>query len=75
VLVEGFKSGTHPKLEVYRVACGQEPLAPADASIQAQAIDVATVATTTGSVPRLPLDDTAAVLDFILERTGSARQV
>ena len=70
VLVEGFKSGTHPKLEVYRVACGQEPLALADASIEAQAIDTGTVATATGSVPRLPLDDTAAVLDFILQRAG-----
>ena len=27
VLVEGFKAGGHPKLEVYRAACGQAPLA------------------------------------------------
>ncbi len=70
VLVEGFKSGTHPKLEVYRIACGQTPLALVDPTIEVQAIDHETAATATGSVPRLPLDDTAAVLEFILERTG-----
>lgn len=70
VLVEGFKSGAHPKLEVYRACCGQPPLAPSDSSIEAQAVDVETMAQGTGEVPRLPLDDTDAVLDFILERTG-----
>ena len=70
VLVEGFKSGTHPKLEVYRTSCGQTPLAPMDASIEAQAVDEETMNLRTGSVPKLPLDDTDAILDFILERTS-----
>lgn len=70
VLVEGFKSGTYPKIEVYRTSCGQAPLAPMDASIEAQAVDEETMDLRTGAVPRLPLDDTDAVLDFILERTG-----
>jgi molybdopterin-guanine dinucleotide biosynthesis protein MobB len=70
VLVEGFKGGTHPKLEVYRASCGQSPLAPSDASIEAQAVDAETMAQITGEVPRLSLDDTDAVLDFILEQTG-----
>jgi molybdopterin-guanine dinucleotide biosynthesis protein MobB len=70
VLVEGFKSGTHSKLEVYRASCGQTPLAPIDASIEAQAVDAETMQQVTGGRLRLPLDDTAAVLDFILERTG-----
>ncbi len=70
VLVEGFKAGGHPKLEVYRAACGQAPLAATDASIEAQAIDTVTAGIATGDVPRLPLDDTEAVLDFILQRTG-----
>ena len=39
VLVEGFKSGTHPKLEVYRARCGQAPLARDDAIDRRQAID------------------------------------
>ncbi len=72
VLVEGFKTGTHPKLEVHRASCGQPPLAPVDASIEAQAVDVETMARVTGEVPRLSLDDTDAILGFILERTGLA---
>jgi molybdopterin-guanine dinucleotide biosynthesis protein B len=68
VLVEGFKSGTHRKLEVYRASCGQTPLAPADSSIEAQAVDEETMGLQTGDVPRLPLDDTEAVLDFVLQR-------
>lgn len=69
VLVEGFKSGTHEKLEVYRASCGQTPLAPTDKTIEVQAVDAATMQIETGEVPRLPLDDTEALLDFILERT------
>lgn len=72
VLVEGFKGGGHPKLEVYRASCGQAPLAPLDPGIVAQAVDEHTMAMATGAVPRLPLDDTDAVLEFILERTGLA---
>lgn len=72
VLVEGFKSGTHEKLEVYRRSCGQSPLAPLDAGIVAQAVDDDTTRVETGTVPRLPLDDTGAVLDFILARVGLA---
>jgi len=72
VLVEGFKSGTHAKLEVYRASCGQSPLASSDASIEVQAVDAETMQQVTGARLRLPLDDTEAVLDFILERTGLA---
>lgn len=64
VLVEGFKSHDHPKLEVYRAACGQPPLSPDDATIEAVATDEA-IAVAPG-VARLPLGDTEAVLDFIL---------
>ncbi len=72
VLVEGFKAGAHEKLEVYRVDCGQSPLAPQDPTIVAQAVDAATLSIETGTVPRLPLDDTDAVLEHILRRTGLA---
>jgi molybdopterin-guanine dinucleotide biosynthesis protein MobB len=70
VLVEGYKSGSHEKLEVYRLSCGQSPLAPHDASIAAQAVDAETMTSGPGPVPRLPLDDTDAVLDFVLARAG-----
>ncbi len=70
VLVEGFKAGGHPKLEVYRAACGQAPLAREDATVEAVATD--DPATASGGLPRLPLDDTEAVLEFILRRVGLA---
>lgn len=66
VLVEGFKASDHPKLEVYRAACGQPPLSEADATLEAIALDAGSRVET--SLPRLPLDDTDAVLDFILGR-------
>jgi molybdopterin-guanine dinucleotide biosynthesis protein MobB len=68
VLVEGFKAGRHPKLEVYRNACGQPPLGSDDATVEAMAIDDASDVDT--SLQRLPLDDANAVLDFILHRLG-----
>lgn len=71
VLVEGFKSGSHPKLEVYRAACGQPPLAAQDATIEAQALDAASAGMASAGVTHLPLDDAGKVLDFILARTGA----
>jgi molybdopterin-guanine dinucleotide biosynthesis protein MobB len=68
VLVEGFKGGDHPKLEVYRSACMEPPLCHTDASIEAIAVDAGTGVDT--GLPRLPLDDTEVVLDFILRRAG-----
>jgi molybdopterin-guanine dinucleotide biosynthesis protein B len=73
VLVEGFKSCGHPKLEVYRAACGQPPLAPMDSSIEAVAMDSATSALEPGPFVRLPLDATETVLDFILARARPAQ--
>jgi molybdopterin-guanine dinucleotide biosynthesis protein MobB len=66
VLVEGFKRGGHPKLEVYRASCGQLPLGAADATVEAIACDDSSATDT--RLKRLPLDDTEAVLDFILQR-------
>jgi molybdopterin-guanine dinucleotide biosynthesis protein MobB len=66
VLVEGYKAGSHPKLEVYRASCGQPPLGTGDATVEAIAVDSATDLQT--PLERLPLDDTEAVLDFILRR-------
>jgi molybdopterin-guanine dinucleotide biosynthesis protein B len=41
VLVEGFKSAPHPKIEVYRAALGQAPFWPGRADVVAVASDVA----------------------------------
>ncbi|NJD31694.1 MAG: molybdopterin-guanine dinucleotide biosynthesis protein B [Gammaproteobacteria bacterium] len=71
VIVEGFKKDDHRKLEVYRSACGQPPLSVEDATIEAIAVDDSS--DVAGRVTRLPLDDTEAVLDFILRQVGLAR--
>ena len=62
VLVEGFKQEPIPKLEVYRPENGKPPLFPERADIVAVASNVA-LAT---SLPRLALDDVAAIADFVM---------
>lgn len=64
VLIEGFKAGSHPKVECHRAAARSDmPLIAQDsATIRVIAADgpVANV-----SVPVLSLDDTSAIADFI----------
>jgi molybdopterin-guanine dinucleotide biosynthesis protein B len=64
VLVEGFKSHPHPKLEVFRPALGKAPLWPGRADIVAVA---APGALPDCPVPVLPLDDPGAVARWILD--------
>jgi molybdopterin-guanine dinucleotide biosynthesis adapter protein len=62
VLVEGFKRSPIPKLEVFRTANDKPPLHPGDPSIVAIAADTAFP---DAGRPVLPLDDVAAIVDFI----------
>jgi molybdopterin-guanine dinucleotide biosynthesis adapter protein len=62
VLVEGFKRSPIPKLEVFRAANDKPPLHPGDPSIVAIAADTAFP---DAGRPVLPLDDVAAIVDFI----------
>jgi molybdopterin-guanine dinucleotide biosynthesis protein B len=62
VLVEGFKRAAHPKIEVFRAANGKPPLHPGDETIIAIASDIAFPE---AGRPVLPLDDIAAVADFV----------
>jgi molybdopterin-guanine dinucleotide biosynthesis protein B len=64
VLVEGFKTEAHPKLEVYRAAVGKPPLYPQDANIVAVASDGPVVA----RVPVVALDDTEAIADILVAK-------
>lgn len=62
VLAEGWKRGTHPRIEAWRAACGATPLAAYDSSIVAVACD---------SDPgvggmRLNLNDIPDIADFLL---------
>jgi len=63
VLVEGFKHGSHPKLEVFRAALGKPPLHPADPHVVAVASDVAFAA---ARVPVVALGDTEAIVEVVL---------
>jgi molybdopterin-guanine dinucleotide biosynthesis protein B len=64
ILVEGFKSEKHPKLEVRRLdALNRTPLAPGDPSIVAIAADFGIEG---GHLPVFGLDDVEAIADFIL---------
>jgi molybdopterin-guanine dinucleotide biosynthesis protein B len=62
VLVEGFKQEPIPKLEVYRPENGKPPLFPERSDIVAVASNVALAV----SLPRLALDDVAAIADFVM---------
>jgi molybdopterin-guanine dinucleotide biosynthesis adapter protein len=66
LLVEGFKRGPHPKLEVHRPSVGKPFLYPDDPHIVALASDE----TLRVPLPLLPLGDAAAIADFILGRRG-----
>jgi molybdopterin molybdotransferase len=70
VLIEGYKSAGHPKLETYRRAAGGPLLAMTDRTVRAVASDT----THEGlPVPRLDLDDTVAIADFVLREVGLLR--
>jgi molybdopterin-guanine dinucleotide biosynthesis adapter protein len=68
VLVEGFKRGPHPKIEVHRAALGKELLHPGDPSIVAVAADPVIPA----PVPCVALDDVAAVAALVLDHARAA---
>lgn len=63
VLVEGFKTHKHPKLEIYRASLGKPMLCRDDPFIVALASDTGIAGL---AVPLLDLDDTIAIADFII---------
>ncbi|ULB10562.1 molybdopterin-guanine dinucleotide biosynthesis protein B [Cereibacter azotoformans] len=69
VLVEGFKSEPHPRIEVFREGAGHAPIQTEDPWVRAVASDAALAL----PVPVLDLDDTEAVADFILKDSGLVR--
>ena len=68
VLVEGFKRTGHIKLECSRAVTEKGLLADTDPSICALASDTEVSL----DLPRLDLDDTVAIADFILTKVGLA---
>lgn len=65
VLVEGWKFGDHPKLEVFRQSVGKPMLAPDDKQVVAIATDLQELPDL--SIPRLDIDDVDAIADFVVE--------
>ena len=66
VLIEGFKTNDHLKIETYRRVTGQPLIAPSDKNI----IAVATNDEVDTVVPILNLDDTKTIADFVLKTVG-----
>jgi molybdopterin-guanine dinucleotide biosynthesis protein B len=67
ILVEGYKSAPHRKIEVHRHAAGHALIS--DPHIRAVATDATFAAL---KVPQLDLDDIAAIADFIQNDLGLA---
>ena len=67
VLIEGFKSEPHDKLEVHRPAVGKPALYPRDPDVIALATDEEAA---DARIPVLDLNDTAAIADFIVSHCG-----
>jgi len=67
VLVEGFKSYPHDKLEVHRAALGKPLLCGGDRLIVAVAADDGLPGV---DLPVLDLDDVTAIADFIIAHCG-----
>jgi len=65
VLIEGFKSGDFPKLEVWRESVGKAPLWPTWPGIVGIACDVVPTDT---PLPALDLGHIAEIADFVLAR-------
>lgn len=65
VLVEGFKTGRHAKLEVFRRSVGKTPLHPEDPRIVAIASDAGFPS---AGIPCVDINDIAAVAEMILTR-------
>jgi molybdopterin-guanine dinucleotide biosynthesis protein B len=67
VLVEGYKRGSHPKLEVHRVRLGKPLLYPDDPAIVAVASDERLPA---ARVPVIDLDDVERIAEFLMRHAA-----
>ena len=72
VLVEGYKSERHPKLEVFRKSVGKSALHPTDSRIVAVASDEPIPGLT---LPQVDLNDIAAVAEIVMARAEPLTQV
>lgn len=66
ILIEGFKTAPHPKIEAHRLETGSPLLAATNSTIRA----VASNSNPQVSCPLFHLDDTSTIADFILSEVG-----
>lgn len=64
VIVEGFKSGSFPKIEIFRPEAHETPLSLTDPMLQAMVTD----APVDTPLPRLALNDIQALADLVEQR-------
>jgi len=62
VMLEGWRNGAHPKIEVWRAANGKPLLFPGDATIRGLIGDRVEC----GALPHVPFEDVAAAADLLL---------
>lgn len=67
VLVEGYKSAGHPKIEAYRGETGHPLIAPGDPTVRAVASDILVNV----PCPVIDLNDTVALADLVQEIVAS----
>ncbi len=67
ILIEGFKTYPHDKIEVYRQSNGKAPLYPDDPNIRAVVSDDSLY---TNGIPVFPSGDIDRITDFVLTITG-----
>ena len=72
VLVEGYKTERHPKLEVFRESVGKSALHPTDARIVAVASDTRLPDL---AIPQVDLNDVSAVAEVVIARAEPLAQV
>jgi molybdopterin-guanine dinucleotide biosynthesis adapter protein len=72
VLIEGFKRGPQPKLEVHRAANGKPLLSPGDNTIVAIAADVALPEV---KLPVIDLDDIQGIAEVLLAKAAPVESV
>ena len=72
VLVEGFKTARHPKMEVFRHAVGKTPLHPEDSRIIAIASDQDFPG---AGIPRVDINDIEGIAEMVLARAEPLEKV
>jgi molybdopterin-guanine dinucleotide biosynthesis adapter protein len=72
VLIEGFKTAQHPKMEVFRRAVGKTPLHPEDPRIIAIASDQDFPG---AGIPRVDINDIEAIAEMVLARAEPLEKV